>query len=165
VTPRELLRQSVRSSILPALSNFGYTANASADSLSCVAGEIVVGVKFSGARANRGKQSTFTSSWWVSSPRYRRWQQSAQLKPFRLGLLFARNDWLLPGWPLDTVGFAPSMESEYDRPNVNAFVRAASEVAVPLFASLHSPERAAEWALANLDPLDRESLLAFLSRP
>jgi hypothetical protein len=121
-------------------------------------------VKFQGNRGNRGPNATFTSNWWVSSPKYRHWQKLHQVQAFQPGLLFARNDWLLPGWPLGPLGFSPTSESEYDRPNIQSFITASRDVAIPLFATFASAECAAEWALANLDPLEREDLVRFLRR-
>ena len=140
----------------------GYTA--SDDRLFHKAGDLQVLVRFSGHRANRGLQSRFTSSWWLSSTRLRKWRQTTNPRLAATGLLFARNDWLLPEWPIDSMGFYVTAQSEYGAPNIHSFISAATKVAVPLFSSFTSAEAAALWALENLDFPAQTDLQSFVAR-
>jgi hypothetical protein len=128
---------------------YGYKATN--DRLLLKAGDLQVLVRFSGNRGNRRLQSRFTSSWWLSSARLHEWRRATNPGISTTGLLFARNDWLLPGWPIDSMGFYVTAESEHDAPNIHSFVSAATNVAVPIFSSLKSAEAAALWALENLE--------------
>jgi hypothetical protein len=140
----------------------GYKA--SNDRLLLKAGDLQVLVRFSGNRGNRGLQSRFSSSWWLSSARLRKWRKATNPGLSATGLLFARNDWLLPEWPIDPMGFYVTAESEHDAPNIHSFVSAATKVAVPIFSSLKSAEAAALWALENLEFPAQTDLESFLGQ-
>ncbi len=166
MTPSDHLRQSIKNIVGPALLSHCYRSGT--NRLSLELGDLRVIVRFSGNRGNRGTRSMFTSSWWLSSRRFRDWQQETGVGSKASGILFARNDWLLPGWPIDSLGFYVTAEAEYDRPNIHNFVTAATSVAVPLFASFKSAEGAAEWALRNLSfvapPADLAEFIAVSER-
>jgi hypothetical protein len=162
LTPRDLLRESIQTVVAPALFGHGYSPGT--DRLALQAGDLQVLVRFNGHRGNRGTQSKFTSSWWLSSRRLRSWRRARHPELHASGLLFARNDWLLPGWPIDPTGFYVTAEAAYDKPNIHSFVAAATTVAVPLFSSFSSAEAAASWALENLDFPSQTDLANFVNQ-
>lgn len=159
--PKQVLIEALELRVAPSLSDFGFHLFASEPKFVRTRGELVDVISFSRSKWNTDDNCTFWTAWSVRSKAFSSWYKSVWSVPPADDFLLTTNDWLIAGWPPRNPngGFTLQCSPILDNEEMARLVDACCWVGIPFLEAHSTPEQAAEYRLANFQPIRALDLL------